>query len=178
MCRAGWTQSSSRRRAFTLVELMVVLVVMAIIAGAVAPAIVSAARRMGLKRATTQVMDLLDFACAAAIARRQPVTVNFNLDRNTCWASVWPMSLPWLEEAESVETLTLAALQLPEGISVSFYRESETGGMASQESWERIRFEPDGTAQDVLIELTDQSERVRTIEVIAATGELLLTEER
>lgn len=187
MCKAGSKAKDRERRrkehrlrgAFTLIELMVVLVVMAILAGAIAPSLVSAIRRTGAKSASTQIMDLLDFACVAAIARRQPVTVNFDLERNVCWASVRSLSLPWLTDQEGWETRTLASLQLPEDLAVSFYRGSVADLQSpSEQTWETVRFEPDGTAEDIVIELTDRNDTVRMIEVVFATGEVILTEER
>ena len=69
---------------------MVVVVVMAILAGAVAPSIVSATRRTGLDATSRRLADLLDFASAAAVARRQAVTVNLDSERHACWAVTWP----------------------------------------------------------------------------------------
>ncbi len=169
----------SAQHAFTLIELMVVIVLMAILSGALVPSIVSAARRTGAKAAATKVVDLLDFAYATAIARRQPVVVNLDSERRLCWVSVQSISLPWLSDINEVQPRTLASVALPDGIEVSFFRVSEVAPVKGSEMrWETIRFEPDGTAEDVLIELTDRNQGCWTLEVVAATGEVRMKEER
>jgi type II secretion system protein H len=183
MSRAGWKQKRasgaalSRRSGFTLIELMVVVVVMAILAGAVAPSIVSATRRTGLDATARKLADLLDFACAAAVARRQPVTVNLDAERHVCWAVTWAPRLPWLAESETPEERTLVQLELPERIGVALVRDfgQEQPQQAGQ-AWETIRFAPDGTAEDVDVELRDDRENVKTIRVLFATGEVRMVE--
>ena len=169
---------AAARDAFTLVELMVVLVVAAILSGAIIPSLVSAARRDGAAEAAAKVTDLLNFASTAAISRRQPVTVNFDLQRRRCWVSVRGFSLPWLEETDQPETMTLAAAELPEGVAISFERDTSAAWESDLEDWgPAVRFDADGTAQDVRIELTDPAGDARTVEVIGVTGEVRLREE-
>ncbi len=183
MSRAGWKQKGasgaalSRRSGFTLIELMVVVVVMAILAGAVAPSIVSATRRTGLDATARRLADLLDFASAAAVARRQPVTVNLDAERHVCWAVTWAPTLPWLAESETPEERTLVQLELPERISVTLVRDSgQEQPPQLGSAWETIRFAPDGTAEDVAAELRDDRENVRTIQVVFATGEVRMVQ--
>ena len=169
----------SAQNGFTLIELMVVAVVMTIIMSAVVPSVVAAARRRGAKTAATKTFDVLNFAYASAIARRQPVLVNFDADRNLCWVSVRGLSLPWLSEGQDVQALTLTSVQLPEGVEVLFHREAEPlRGLRSEKQWETIRFEPDGTAEDIVIELADRTGDSYTLEVMAATGEIFLEREQ
>jgi len=163
------------RCGFTLIELMVVLLVMSILAASVVPSFMSSARAASVKAAATKIADLLDFAYAAAIARRQPVTVNLDLGRNMCWVSVLAASLPWLGEGEGPETRTLASIQLPEDFEIALQRGSEAPAASrTQQQWETIRFDPDGMAEDVLIEVADRRGEEWTIEVQGTTGEVAL----
>jgi type II secretion system protein H len=172
----------ARRRAcsgFTLIELMVVAVVTAMLLSAVIPSLATAARGRAAKRTATKAFDMLNFACAAAIARRQPVIVNFDSDRHVCWVSVEGMSLPWLSEDRQVQALTLASVELPDGVEVSFHRDAEPShSPRSGQKWETIRFEPDGTAEDMVIELADRTGDAYAVEIVAATGEITLEREQ
>lgn len=164
---------------FTLIELMVVVVLMAILSSALVPSIVGAMRRAGARTAAVKSFDLLNFARGAAIARRQPVTVSFDVDRHLCWVCVRPSSLPWLPEEQQARPVTLLSIELPERTEISFYR----GDQASQSppgemQRETLRFEADGTAEDVVIELADQGGDFYRLEVVGATGEILLQEEQ
>jgi len=179
----------ARRRAcsgFTLIELMVVAVVTAMLLSAVIPSLATAARGRAAKGTATKAFDMLNFACAAAIARRQPVIVNFDSDRHVCWVSVEGMSLPWLPEDRQVQAFTLASVELPDGVEVSFHRDAEPSyrhaepshSPRSGQKWETIRFEPDGTAEDIVIELADRTGDAYAVEIVAATGEITLEREQ
>jgi len=157
---------------------MVVLLVAAILTGAIVPSLVSAARRGGVEAAATRVLDMFDFANAAAISRREAVTVNFDPERHLCWVSVQRTRLPWIEDDDEPVARTLAAAQLPEGIEITLERGTFAAPRASSEqTWQTVRFEADGTAEDVLVELTDERGDCRTLEVIAVTGEAGLKED-
>ena len=126
-----------------------------------------------------KAFDLLNFACAAAIARRQPVLVNFDPDRHVCWVSVEAVSLPWLSEDEQVQALTLASVELADSVEVSFHREAEPSrSFRSEERWETIRFEPDGTVEDIVIELADRTGDLYSVQIVSATGEIILEREQ
>jgi len=166
-------------RGFTLIEMMVVVVVMAILSSAVLPSIVSAVRRTGAKAVARKSFDLLNFACASAVARRRPVTVNFDTERRVCWVSIQVTSLPWLSEDALPEARTLTSIELPEGVDVYFYRDTEwPDSRRSEQRWETVRFEPDGTGEDIIIELVDRSGDSYTVEVAALSGEVLLKREQ
>ena len=168
----------ARRSGFTLVELMVVVLVMAVLAGAIAPNIVSVAERRGLDRAAVQVRDLLDFAEAAAIARRKTVAVHYDPERNACWVVLEETFLPWLGEEPAAEARVLAAVRLPEQVSVAILYggagEAPSRGDVRQGV---IRFRPDATADEAVIELTDEDGRQETVRVRPSAGALIFAEE-
>ena len=167
------------RGGFTLIELMVVALVTAILMSAVLPSLATAARRRGARRTAMKAFDLLNFACAAAIARGQTVLVNFDVDRHVCWVSAEAVSLPWLAEDEQVQALTLASVELADSVEVSFHRETEPSRrLRSEERWETIRFEPDGTVEDIVIELADRTGDLYSVHIVSATGEIILEREQ
>ena len=158
-------------RAFTLIELMVVVVIMAVLSGALVPAVVSARQRSGLRSAATRVADVLNFAYASAVARRHNVTVNLDIQGGKCWVTVERPALPWIEAAYEAESRTIASIALPKDIELAVYRgesRSETGEAGG--NWETVRFASDGTSEDLEIELAAEDGRVLTVKLFGATG--------
>ena len=164
------------RQGFTLIELMVVLVVMATLAAAITPSVVSAMRRRGVPTAANRLADLFDFASATAISRRRPVTVNIDPARRVCWAVVEQVSLPWMAEHE-VEVRTLTALQLPETVAVSLRDGPSAGSQLAGPGMETIRFEPDGTAPEVAVELRGPDGQMAVVEIMPGSGQVRVTVE-
>jgi len=136
---------------FTLIELMVVLVLLALLAGMIVPSAVNAMRRSGVVSRGEDLAELLRFAQRHAVTARRPVQVNLDSARGLCWATTVRTSLPWLEGApEHAEREILATLKLPKEIMLSV-ESTETGGAA----WKTITFQSDGTTADALLRLSD-----------------------
>lgn len=70
---------SPRPRGFTLVELLVVIVVVAIIAALGAPSIASLLRSSNMNKATSMIIDELNFARQTALTQNRDVEVRFYL---------------------------------------------------------------------------------------------------
>lgn len=169
------------RDGFTLIELMVVLMVMAVLSAAIVPSLVAAIRRAGAQSAASRVRDVLEFGSTAAIARRQPVTVQFDTDRRACWVSVRRTRLPWREtgDEEAGEGQTLISVQLPESIEMTLLREMPLQGSERQSlEQEAIRFWPDGTAETAVIEIADPDGDRYLVGVRGETGQVKLAEEQ
>ena len=91
-------REDSRANSFTLIELMLVLVIMAIFAGMIMPAMFRALKGASLRTTGNKLCELLDFAYASAVSHRRPVLVNIDPERRRCWVSLRSISLPWLAE--------------------------------------------------------------------------------
>lgn len=168
-----------RRRAFTLVELMVVAIVMAVLAAAVAPAMISAVRRTGASTAAVRIADLLDFAHTAAVTRGQAVLVSFDLQQHVCRATATVARLPWLSEGTGAESLTLVSVAIPDEVGVSLEQSAgQPGRERAGQAWELIRFEADGAVEAVTIELTDGHGEVRTVQIVPGTGQVVVSQRR
>lgn len=162
---------------FTLIELMVVLVVVAILSTAIVPSMVGAIRQTGCSATASRIFDMLNFAHTAAVSRRRPVVVNF--DPRVVWVSQHNTRLPWrLKEAQEVpERQTLISAELPEDVEIRLLRESETVARASVLGHsEAIRFQPDGTAENVLIEISDRTGNYYSVRIYGTSGEIELKE--
>jgi len=161
---------------FTLIELIVALVIMAVFAGMVMPAVSRAFRGAGLKTTGDKLCELLAFAHAAAVSRKRPVVVNIDPDRRLCWVTLQTVSLPWLDDGEDAarEERTLARMEWPATIRVILSRpaeaETDSSRIRRAENWETIAFRSDGRAADVLIELSDDEDKYLEIEITGVTG--------
>lgn len=158
-------------RAFTLVELIIVLLIMAAFAGMVMPAMTRALRGARAETTGNNLREMLDFAHTSAVSQRRSVVVNIAPARRKCWITLRRASLPWLPESEADETRTLAAMALPEGTRITLSRgEQADVRRVTQAAWETVTFHSDGRTEDVVIELDDASGRRVEIEIVGATG--------
>jgi len=149
------------RGGFTLIELMVVLVLLALLTGMIAPAAVSALRRSGITAQAEDLAEMLRFAQRYAVTSRQPVQVNLDRNRGICWATSIQTSLPWVEGADERRRETLATFKLSRDIALSV-ESTETGANA----WDTITFKSNGQTDDALLRLSDgRSEPVELLVV-------------
>ncbi len=167
----GRSASMRERSGFTLIELMVVMFIIAMLSTTIVPSIASALRRNGIAANGQKVHELFNFAYMSAVTKHQSVVVNIDTRRGLCWATSSPPALPWLEE-QSKETEILASIELPKGMHIKVHQGEEYGFVKETLlSWETITFESDGTAEDVMIELSTDDGDVFSIEVHGVTGE-------
>lgn len=165
-------KSHSERRAFTLVELLVVAAIVGILAGTIAPSLVSAARRAGIDGAARQATNVLSFARVAAVARGVPVDVTFDAEARTLRAVVRQPDLPWLQDATEQDQpqRSLLHIRLPKGVAAEVISRDEGAGSAGAAEPDTLRFNPDGTAQDAEIEFQDGRGRTISLTVHAEDG--------
>ena len=165
-----------QQKAFTLIELMLVLLIMAVFAGAIMPSMSRAFRGAGLKATGEKLCETLQFAYASAVSRKRPVMVNMDLDRRRCWVTLHAVSLPWLDGAEDAaeDDKTLINMEWPEKIRVTINQTGETQFPSSEQtaSWEVITFHSDGRSSDILIELANEEDEPFEIEILGTTGQV------
>lgn len=78
------------RRAFTLIELIAVTVIMATIMAAVVPALDSMVPKYRMRAAARNVASVIEQAQAEAVGKRREFVVAYNLDENTYWLVLPP----------------------------------------------------------------------------------------
>jgi len=148
--------SSTGKRAFTLVELIVVMGIIGIIVASSVPGMMSYSQQVRLKAATREVMGLLSLARSQAIGSRSPRTVLVNPDAH---------------EAVIEETLTIGEpkrVRLSPGVSVTVQTSGQSGSSSGPV---RLVFQPSGSlsGRSVSVILSSDTKR-QTIAITATTG--------
>jgi len=116
------------RRGFTLLEVIVVLAILAITAGVVAPALFRATRQDDLTHATSEITTLLGRARLAAVERGTPVSVTLTPESGEYAVTI--------ERGDTTALLEEGTLDLDGGVRlVSTVRRPQ------------FRFDPLGTAE-------------------------------
>lgn len=162
--------SSAHRLGFTMIELMVTLVIMALVAGLIMPSAVSAMRRNNVQSHGEKVLELLQFAQRYAVTSHHPVQVNIDSGKNTCWASVMQTKLPWLEQVQESNTRQLKMLVVPPEYQLSM--QSQDSQSTSSAAWDTITFKSDGRSDDTIIRLSDERGIAYEIIVFGSNGSI------
>lgn len=161
------------RAAFTLIELMVVMAIMAIILTIGIPSFYRLSKKEGMRKAVSEVWEVCNSARAQAIFRGSPVEVVFHpLERRfEIGSSAAPQSQDGpdyvVEKPASVSSATQSG-QLPEDIVIEMldinlleYRESDVA---------RVRFFPNGTSDELTLILRSTKNEWRAISLEVTTG--------
>jgi len=151
---------------------------MGMLAGAIVPSLITAVEGEGIARAACEVGDMLDYAAAAAVARRCPVAVLFDPERCACRAQTCMTQLPWRGEDDAAGTVVLASRRLPDGIEVNVFYDVE-GRPEAQRNGRggTVVFRPDGSADDAEVELSDAHGRTQVLPVHPLGGKVVFVEE-
>ena len=83
------TDRARRAGGFTLIELMMVLVIIAVLLGVAGPAFQESLRRSRLQSALNDTVSMLSFARAEAVSRNGPVAACASTDGASCSGSAW-----------------------------------------------------------------------------------------
>jgi type II secretion system protein H len=121
------------RRAFTLIEIMIVVAIIGVIATISVPSLLSTMRKEGMRKAVSDVTELLATARAQAILKNETTTVSFRPADNRLDSSIG-------------KSVTLADGIAMEGIGINLMDFSKT-----EES--HVNFFPNGTCDELTLVL-------------------------
>lgn len=174
----GFAPSARARRdaAFTLIELLIVLMLIALISSLIVPAVAAVSRRGGLDATGQRLAELSRFGSMSAVTRHATVVLNLDADRHRCWVSLATAALPWQKRTDdnAPRTQILETLTLPEGTSLSVTKASvgSPDNATASQQWDTITFRPNGLAEDTSIRLSNPAGEQFSIEVVGVTGEV------
>jgi Tfp pilus assembly protein FimT len=147
-------RESSGSEAFTLLELVVVIVITAIILGVTLPRFGNLLGGGELTRFTRSLTAYLRHARELSVVRNTQITVTIDEEQGRVYC---------LEKGESGSSL--APVDVPETIQITL--EKDMGSVEDD-----ITFFPLGNATDSKILLEDDNGKIRIIEIIGMTGEI------
>jgi type II secretion system protein H len=163
--RAGAGVRQPRGRAFTLIELMIVIAIMGLIAAMGLPSLLKAMQKEGMRKALSDIQDCCNEARTRAILYQTPVGVRFQA--HTHAYSVAGGSAvhdsPYVKSAE-----------LPEGVSMDLLFINWLDYGDSDEA-STVWFYPNGTSDEMKIELSDKTQR-RMMTLEFATGSITVSD--
>lgn len=161
-CATG-RPGASRRRGFTVTELMVVMVIMTLLASLAVPSFVGSLREERLRTGGRIVVSLVQLARSRAIGEAVYTRVDFDRERNTITLS--RLADPRATRAEWVEMNdTLGRPRtMPTGISIRYVGTEQATGM--RQALDAIECRPDGSADAAYIVLQGYENELLVIAV-------------
>lgn len=181
--------STRLRRAFTLIELMVVILMIAVMAGVVVPAYNHFYRKSQFENTARQVQDIFAFAREQAIVKDTTVTVTYDAQNHAFQAQVAPpqtqTDLPVAlagtvsqdgTTAQSGETQK--EFTLDSDVNVASFSVSSSPSTAAQSSsggqggGSQLHFLPDGTVEGATLSMTSTDGYSAQYQLWPATGRI------
>lgn len=176
--------SSSLRRAFTLIELMVVILMIAVMAGVVVPAYSRYYARAQFESTARQVQDIFAFAREQAIVRDTTVTVSYDPQSHAFLAQVTasqpqtdlPVSLAGTVNPDGSSARggeTQKSYRLNPDVNVgAFSVSSSSNNGAGSGGGNQLHFLSDGTVEGATLAITSTDGSAAQYQLWPATGRL------
>jgi len=177
LCRDRMVLSarSPRARAFTLIELMVVVAVISILVGALMPEFSGTFAKMQISAATAQVGDLMAYCYSTASAQQTDYRLNFEPELGRVWVTREVESETGELLYELVQTPGMQFYVLPETVRFNL-EDMELGLNAGEEGCFYIQFRRDGTADFCRLGLVSRRADTMEISLNGLTGRVIIRE--
>ncbi len=164
----------SSRAGFTLIEIMVVVAIMGLILTMGIPSIYQLAKKEGMRRAVSDMKDVLTNARAQSIITGREVKLKFYPMENRFEIVAGGATATPTEHPAPLETTTepapnkTTAGALPADISFGMLQVNLLNYRQSEWTW--VRFFPNGTSDELRLVLVSDRGDVRGIELEPTTG--------
>jgi prepilin-type N-terminal cleavage/methylation domain-containing protein len=178
-------KSDSSQKAFTLIELMIVVSIIGLIMAAGVPGLFRAMQKQGLRKAVSDIMEAAGHARAQAILRGAPMELSIRAGDGL--VSVHPPSRTETDEAAALQATTPMdnafdsggprpaaapfSAHIPADVAIKFLYVNFKDQMDLLES--RVRFFPNGTSDEMtLILFSEEGEQKISIDVVTGLANL------
>ncbi len=141
------TSRIDRRRAFSLVELLVVIAMLAVAATAIIPRMGRSIGQRGLAEAAFRLEQTARTTRELAVSRRQMCAIEIDVDAGAYGVAMASNG----GEFQAVQASWLKQEKLPEGMRIGQVRLPD--GQILNGGTHRIRFQPDGTSSGAMVQL-------------------------
>ncbi|MBP7934754.1 MAG: GspH/FimT family pseudopilin [Phycisphaerae bacterium] len=158
------------RTAFTLVELLVALALLAVAAGIIVPRMSRSMGRSELREAAGRFAHTAKAARQYALARRQACAMEIDLDHGT-YAVTELHGTGSGRTSQVTRTSWLKTGRWPGSIRVSAYQTPD--GLMTMNGIQRLSFQPDGTTSGASIRFVHQADEYQVI-VHPHSGQVVL----
>ena len=139
-------RNSQFTRAFTLIEIMVVVAIMGLVAAMGLPAMLKAVQREGMRKAVGDLLDVCTSARAKAILQNQKVAVVFHpADRTFS-----------VQGGGAGGGVLVSSSTLPDGVELAMLDINQQDFGASE--WAKVWFFPNGTSDEMTLVLHDRDD--------------------
>jgi prepilin-type N-terminal cleavage/methylation domain-containing protein len=140
-------QAGGSRRAFTLIEIMIVVAILGLVAAMGLPSILKVMQKEGMRKAISDVTDVCASARARAIFSGQTVAVTFHPGDKTFASEGGGAGhgSPWVHSSQLPGNVEIAMLD----INQQDFSGSDYG---------RVRFFPNGTSDELTLVLHDRTD--------------------
>ena len=166
------TRHTMKRCGFTIVELMLVVVIVALLAGIGGGFYAGTYKRMLVEKAARELWFAAKYARITAIERQSPCQMELDAQENRFSLTVYEFN----EETEKAERVPLSdsyskPVQLSGDVKLEGVKIIPLGSEEGSETGDRrtIVFLPNGTAQEAVIQIGD-GENHYTVSICAATA--------
>lgn len=164
------------RRGFTLVEMVVVVIIMAVLFAVTLPSLRSTAKNNRLRSSVRELMSLMKYARTEAVFNGRTTEVFLSLEENQFWLDLrTPDPKTGRYNPKDKKSTMERKRDLEKQVSFKGI-DALPGNILQNEKVIACDFYPDGTASPTLITLENDRDAVYTIEILKSTGMVELTQ--